>query len=367
LRTEPFQHNECRGFFAGILPEANKRQIIAANLGISPRNDFAMLEQIGGECAGAVSLLPTDQQPPQDSLYKYRKLTDNQLAHILQSLPNRPLMAGAEDIRLSLAGAQDKLAVHIANGSISLPLNLAPSTHIIKPIIAQFTDLVFNESFCMQLAAAVEIPVATVSIHQVQNIDYLLVKRYDRIYDQSNAIKRLHQEDFCQALGIHPDNKYQREGGPSFSQCFNLLRAVSTQPVTDLQQLLNALIFNLLIGNNDAHGKNFSLLYQDNSTRLAPLYDLLSTTYYPQLSNKMAMKIGGKYLADKLFPRHFTKLANDIAFSEALVRKRVMELTDTVLAELTKMTISHPVTEKLARLIMQNCQTLLQRFTSDKS
>src|SRR6185369_10589162 len=102
---------------------------------------------------------------------------------------------------------------------------------------------------------------------------------------------------------------YQREGGPSLKQCFALLRDVSSAPVVDLVRLLEAVIFNYLAGNNDAHGKNFSLLYHgagdDFETRLAPLYDVVCTIYYPELSRDMAMKIGGEYSSEKITARHF--------------------------------------------------------------
>jgi serine/threonine-protein kinase HipA len=153
LRKERFKPTECRGFFAGILPEESKREIIAGNLGISPRNDYAMLEQIGGECAGAVTFIPAGHPMPERN-YGYRKLSPHELAAILKELPRRPLLAGDEGIRLSLAGAQDKVALRIEGDEISLPLGGAPSTHILKPAVERFAGVVFNEALCMKLAAA---------------------------------------------------------------------------------------------------------------------------------------------------------------------------------------------------------------------
>src|SRR4051812_32568498 len=147
LRKERFRRKECRGYFGGILPEESKREIIARNLGISARNDYAMLERIGGECAGAVTFNP-------DRDYCYRTLKAEELAAILKELPRRPLLAGDEGIRLSLAGAQDKVAVRLEDGEVCLPLGGAPSTHILKPAVEQFEGVVFNEALCMKLAAA---------------------------------------------------------------------------------------------------------------------------------------------------------------------------------------------------------------------
>src|ERR1700675_942465 len=161
LRKERFTGRECRGFFGGILPEESKREIIARNLGISARNDHAMLEQIGGECAGAVTFMPTGQRPPNPA-YAYRPISPEELAGILKELPKRPLLAGEEGIRLSLAGAQDKVAVRMEHGDVYLPLGGAPSTHILKPVVERFEGIVFNEALCMKLAAEAGLPAASV-------------------------------------------------------------------------------------------------------------------------------------------------------------------------------------------------------------
>src|SRR5712692_8402287 len=179
LRKERFRRKECRGFFAGILPEESKREIIARNLGISARNDYAMLEQIGGECAGAVTFIPAGQELPKRD-YHYRKLDAKELAGILRELPKRPLLAGEKGIRLSLAGAQDKVAVRIEGEEVSLPLGSAPSTHILKPAVERFAGVVFNEALCMTLAAHMNLSAAKVETRKVQDVEYLLVERYDR-------------------------------------------------------------------------------------------------------------------------------------------------------------------------------------------
>jgi serine/threonine-protein kinase HipA len=370
LRQKRFTRKECRGYFAGVLPEESKRAIIARNLGISERNDYAMLERIGGECAGAVTFLPAGEiLPARDD--HYRALSSLELAGILRELPRRPLLAGETGIRLSLAGAQDKIAVRVEGDTVSLPLGGAPSTHILKPAVERFAGVVFNEAYCMRLAAAVGLPVAKTEIRRVEDVEYLLVERYDRTHRQNSegapVLERLHQEDFCQALGIVSENKYQKEGGPSLKQCFALLREVSSAPVLDLTRLLDAVIFNFLIGNNDAHGKNFSLLYRgagtaSYETRLAPLYDVVSTRYYPELTRELAMKIGGEYSSDKVSKANFEQLAEDAGLAKPLVRRRVPELAAAVLLNLGKTRIEHPVAEALAEQIRERCDTACSRF-----
>jgi serine/threonine-protein kinase HipA len=369
LRAEPFSRRECRGFFGGILPEGEKREIIARNLGISARNDVAMLEEIGGECAGAVTFIPSGESLPKPG-GQYQPLTDHELADILRKLPRRPLLAGEEHVRLSLAGAQDKLAVHIAEGQISIPLEDAPSTHILKPTVGHFEAIVVNELLCMKLAKAIGLLVPSVEMKSVEGIDYLLVERYDRTQEEDGTLERLHQEDFSQALGIASEYKYQSEGGPSLQQCFQLLRSASSIPAVDIVRLLDAAIFNFLIGNYDAHGKNFSLLYRGNAmqtltTSFAPLYDLVCTAYYPDLSQKMAMKIGGEYEADRVYPRHFERLAEESGLSKPMVRRRVPSIAENIKSKLAEVTPEHTVGIGVAELIRNRCDRTLERFQNE--
>lgn len=370
LGEKRFSRNECRGFFAGILPDESKREIIARNLGISARNDYSMLEQIGGECAGAITFVRAGEALPQHDDH-YRELSSPELAGILRELPRRPLLAGEDGIRLSLAGAQDKIAVRIEGEEISVPLGSAPSTHILKPAVDRFDGVVFNEALCMKVAAASELIAAEVESRNVHGVEYLSVKRYDRIHRPIAGgqfeLDRLHQEDFCQAQGIVPELKYQKEGGPSLKQCFALVREVSSAPVLDLARLLDAVIYNLLAGNNDAHGKNFSLLYHgagtaDQTIRLAPLYDIVSTTYYPELSKTMAMKIGNEYSSENVGPKDFEQLAEEAGLAKPRVKDRVVELSDIVMENLKAADRSHPVAEAVATMIEKRCERIRDGF-----
>ena len=368
LRKEIFGLRECRGFFSGILPEGDVRGIIARNLGISPRNDFSMLEQIGGECAGAITFVTAGQKPDFDE-YQYRQLSSIELYNILKELHKHPLLAGEEGIRLSLAGAQDKLAVHVENDIISLPLGNSPSTHIIKPGIQKFEGMVFNEALCMSLATIIGLNTAKTEIGRSGDIDYLLIERYDRSINSANPrqYSRLHQEDFCQALGIVSEQKYQREGGPSLKDCFKLLREISSLPLINLQRLLDYMIFNYLIGNCDAHGKNFSLLYETNvqgeiNIRLAPVYDLVCTEYYPELDKHLAMAIGDKYISSEILPSHFDKLAEEAGLSKRFVRQRIKEMAILIIRNINKAVADHPVSKEISTLIIKRVKHVLDKF-----
>jgi len=352
LQKNTFKKKECSAFFGGILPEEIQRKLIAKNLGISANNDFSMLEKIGGECAGALSFIPTGEKLNQKNKH-YHALTDKHLANILRELPSRPLLAGEQGVRLSLAGVQDKLAVYVKDDKIFLPLNNAPSTHILKPDFSTYEGVILNQGFCLNLAKKIGLSVAEADVRKIEDINYLLIKRYDRIR-VSNEIRRLHQEDFCQAMGVQSSNKYQNEGGPTLKQCFDLIRTVSSTPAIDLYKMINAVIFNYLIGNCDAHGKNFSFLYL-NELQLAPLYDLICTLYYKDLSKKTAMKLGGEYHINRVTPANFDKMADETGLAKPEVRKRILELIDAILSSLLSIDMHDQTQHEVAELIKTRC------------
>jgi serine/threonine-protein kinase HipA len=364
LRSGVFGRNECGAFFAGVLPESGKRSLVARNLGVSANNDYALLERIGGDCAGAVTFIESGRSlPPEKG--DYSLVDEGELEQLLFGLPGRPLMAGEAGVRLSLAGVQDKLAVRIMDGKVYLPLDGSPSSHILKPAIKEYPDVVQNEAFCMRLARAVGLNVAHVAVGRAGAVDYLCVERYDRSVGPAGLLRE-HQEDFCQALNVSPDNKYQAEGGPSLKDCFNLLRSASSSPVRDLQAMLDAVVFNCLIGNDDAHGKNFSLLYGRDATGrrtvgLAPLYDLISTARYENLSKAMAMKLGGESDSQKLSQVHFAKFAEDVGLTKPIVRTRVAELASATAKAIDGVSRELPEAKEIALALGERTRMFLAR------
>ncbi|MBP9694769.1 MAG: type II toxin-antitoxin system HipA family toxin [Alphaproteobacteria bacterium] len=326
LQSEPFEEGPAKTFFSGLLPEEGVRDRLAAYLGLSKRNTFSLLEAIGGDCAGALALYPQDQRP-ENSKQEVETLDNIRLKEILDLIRRRPMLGGEDGYRLSLAGAQDKLAVGFANGQVLLIKGGGPTTHILKPMIEHVKDSAHNELFCMKLAKIAGIDVPDVSLHYVDDTPYYLVERYDRILHSNSTVTRIHQEDFCQASGIAPEMKYEREGGPSIAHCQHLIVNCAVRPAADQIKFLNMIIFNYLIGNADAHGKNFSLLYKNEKPELAPAYDLLSTTIYPDLSQKLAMKIGGQYKPQDIYLRHFYRLVSDTKTAQANLRKQINAMT----------------------------------------
>jgi serine/threonine-protein kinase HipA len=314
------------------LPEEGQRTAIARALGVSADNEFRLLEYLGGEVAGALTLLPEGETPACPSDAAPKLLDDDALVQLLDHLPLRPMLAGEDGLRLSLAGAQSKLPVLLIDGQIALPAPGQPTSHILKPPIARFEGTTENEYFCMSLASAIGLDVAAVEMRAVADRSFLLVTRYDRAIDASGTVTRLHQEDFAQALGVPSHRKYASEGGPIFPDCFTLLRRAATRPAREILKLLDAAIFNLIIGNADAHAKNFSLLHGGGGVSLAPLYDLLSTILYPNLHVKLAMKIGGKAVLEDIEPRHWERFAADAQLGAPFVRARIGQLCNAVIA-----------------------------------
>lgn len=335
-RPERFSRRECRPFFGGLLPEESQRLVAAQALGVSPANDFALLDRLGGDVAGALQLLPEDQEPIGAGLLSDQQTTpldEAGIVRILDALPTRPLLAGQEGLRLSLAGAQSKVPLVLIDGQLALPVPGQATTHILKPPITRFPGTTENEAFVMKLAAAIGLDVAPVEARSANGRPFLLVERYDRFRDADGVVRRIHQEDFCQALGVPPETKYASEGGPTFKNCFELLRRVSQRPGRDIAKLMDAAIFNLIVGNADAHGKNFSILYDDLGPRMAPLYDLLSTVAYADLSPKMAMRIGKKATLAEMDAEGWQIFAKDAGIGFALVRRRVSEICSAIMSE----------------------------------
>ena len=359
IRPEAYEEKECAGFFGGLLPEDYNRELIARNIGVTANNDYAMLKIIGGECAGAVALLDSEHEVSVRE-HSYHSVSLDELESILDTLPQKPLLAGEAEVRLSLAGAQNKLAVYHDKDGFALPLHESPSTHILKPEAEAFPELVNNEAFCMRLAKRAGLPAADVEPIQIGPHRCLMVRRYDRTGEGAD-LQRLHQEDFCQAMGIPSRYKYQNEGGPTLEQCFNLVRTASARPAKDLITLFEAVTFNYLIGNNDAHGKNFSLLYRPSEdhlrVELAPLYDLVSTAAYPGLSPRMAMKIGTKYVPDDLRRRHWESFWKSVGFSPSQALRQTRDFQDRLHQLLPDITVTQ-MEEEICGIIQTRSLTL---------
>ena len=340
LKQGAFTDGDTRAFFANLLPEGAIRTQIARQVGVSAENVYGLLEAIGGDCAGAISVWHPDNTS--ENTGSYRRIQQDVLGKELNALPTHPFLAGEEGVRLSLAGAQNKLPIFFDGREFFIPEGNFPSSHILKTAILQLDNSVVNEAFCMNLAARVGLPVPKSTAVLIGDQLVFMIERYDRQIE-NGTVTRLHQEDFCQALGIPPEMKYEKEGGPGFKECFRLVEEWSGEPLLDIQNMLNWSLFNFIIGNADAHGKNVSFLYAEGHARVAPFYDIISTAVYERVNNKFAMKMGGqkdpRYLQGSDL-RHF---ATDIGVDIRTVKSSLADLLKRIEVESVK--LSHEYDE----------------------
>lgn len=371
IRKEPYGEESCEAYFGGLLPESDTaKQLIGKRYGVSPNNSFALLRAIGYDCAGAVSCHAIDDPVvPQRSVPLTGKIiTEDELYEHIKELPKKPLFMDVEGLRLSLAGVQDKAAVCLIDNQIALSTGGCPTTHILKPASPHFDGIAENEYFVMQIAKRIGLPIPDIELRKIKDITFLLIKRYDRQI-KNNFIERIHQEDFCQALGILTSIKYQNEGGPGLKDCFGLLNT-AMQPAIDRNRLATAVIFNYLMGNMDAHGKNFSLLHRSTSnTQLTPFYDIVCTRAYQEITSKMAMKIGSKYDANDVFPRHWKQLSKEINYRYLAFANLIETLSDQIKQaaiqeknELEAKGIDHPIIDRIIKYVIGNIDKTLKRF-----
>lgn len=334
LTPGEFDEEKSMSFFSNLLPESTIRERLAKKLRISRNDSYGLLEIIGGECAGAISIIPSGMKYEENE--NYEEIPNDSLSELLSSISRRPLLAGDQDIRLSLAGAQDKLPIYFNEDSFFLPKGNKASTHIIKTAISdEYPYSVINEAFCMNLANELGLPVPEVRIIRDAHEPFFLIKRYDRFADEDGNIIRLHQEDFCQALGISPENKYEENGGPSLVDCFNLVGEYSMNPAIDKLHLIKWVMFNILIGNADSHAKNLSFLYKDGDVSLSPFYDLLCTKVYP-LKEAFSMKIGKKKEVRYLSVHDWKNLSESIGVKFIIFPELRRELMDGIDSKTTR-------------------------------
>jgi len=327
-----FNDEDSRAFFSNLLPEDTVLEQIAQRLGLSKGNTFGILEKIGGDCAGAVSVLPKGKEPATKG--SYRKVTPKGLSTILSELPTHPMLADDEEIRLSLAGAQNKFPILYDGAEFLIPEGEAPSSHILKTQINHIRNLentVVNEAFCMKLADAINLPVSSVEVVEIGGKQVYMIERYDRLRLNDGDMTRLHQEDFCQALGVVPVLKYESEGGPGFRDVFTLVREHSDEPLTDSDALLSWTLYNFLVGNADGHGKNLSFLYSNGLTRLAPFYDILSTAAYEgKVNNKFAMCFGHQKDPRYLSLSNLEGFAQQVGIGKRIIFTELRDMVDKI-------------------------------------
>lgn len=303
LSEAPYKHRVIRPFLSNLLPEdpAVLRRW-EMEFHVSANNPFRLLQHVGEDCPGAAQFVRPerlaeyqDPGPP-----KVQWLKTNEIAERMSRLreDSAAFRLPNDRGRMSLPGAQAKTALYFDGKRWGVPWGRMPTSHILKPCIPGFEGIVENEHLCQDIAARCGLIAARSFVLELDE-PVIVVERYDRLPhpDPAQRLRRVHQEDLCQALTLPPSAKYQENKGPGIAAIAQLLRGVSTSAQDDMYRFIEANVFNYLIGGTDAHAKNYSLLIGANqSVRLAPLYDLSSQLPYPdQIKPRLAMKVGRHY------------------------------------------------------------------------
>ena len=363
-------------FFANLLPEGEARRHIVIESRV-PDSDFDLLRAIGGECAGALSLLPDHRGPTRDA--RYAELGSSSLADLIRARGRTPVEHGELRPRLSLAGAQDKCPVLLRDDQFCLPLGEAPSSHILKFAIPDYRHVPAYEAVVTELARRIGLNVCNLEFRILArdgvHYDHLVIERFDRVSNADGGIRRLHQEDFCQALGVGPERKYEEHGGVDFASCFRLLREVSTEPALDALQILRWQIFNLLAGNSDGHAKNLALLYlDDGSIRLAPFYDLVCTRAIEHVDTRLAFSIGGERAPGDVRMEHWERLAREARIGASYLKRLVQEGAEQISSEVAPVVEAfqerhgdYPALQRVVRVITHQCRRVLGEAVDGRS
>lgn len=330
-QEERYPDSRAGPFFRNLLPEQAFRRLVAAAAGAAEGDSRGLLGVIGGECPGAVALWPEGSSVP--ATPEYRDLAEADVAALFEPRERAAFASAVVRGRLSLPGVQEKIALlRRPEGGWALPLNGAITSHILKQASASFPGLLENEFLCLSLARATGLEVAPMELAGPGG-RVLCVERFDRVFpgDSAGGVRRkLHQEDFCQALATDPERKYEFDGGPGLRGCAEVIRRHSALPAEDLARLVRWVGFNHVIGNEDAHAKNLALLYGDSGLRLSPHYDLVSTEIYPGLERRMAMKIGGAADARNVQRRDWERFARALELPWPRVRIWLLDLLSGV-------------------------------------
>jgi serine/threonine-protein kinase HipA len=364
-------------FLWGLLPDnGNVLNQWGRRFHVSPRNAFALIANVGEDCAGAVQFVQPERlnvilgrKPPQidwlDDAAIATRLRTLRADHSAWRMPR-------DTGQFSLAGAQPKTALLFENGRWGVPSGRVPTTHILKPPTGDLDGHVENEHFCLELARALGLPVVDSRIVHFEEEVAIVVERYDRIRTVA-GLRRVHQEDMCQALAIPPTRKYQNEGGPGIREIVEVLTTNSTSAAEDVATFLDSISFNWLIAGTDAHAKNYALLIgAEGRIRLAPLYDVASVLPYADIDiekAKLSMKLGGEYRLRYISLHHWRKLAKELRLDSEAIIGRVDDLATQLRDHVSEIQqrmategIGHPIILRLAeavRLRSATCRKVL--------
>lgn len=332
MEEKSFDAVRTRFFFEGLLPEGFTRRCVAEWMHMDEGDYLSILAGLGRECLGAIKIADETEKAVEP---EYRELS----AEEVYALASEGATESAELVtksHLSLTGASGKVGLYYDEKKQKwyLPIGEAPSTHIVKQSHVRLKKIVANEQLCLLTAKnlGIDIPESFIITTDDNEENVLFAtKRYDRKFVNSNKIvsgmpvpRRLHQEDFSQALGIAASKKYEKNNEGYMKRLFDVIRSYSADPMTDALRLWDICVFNYLIGNTDNHIKNLSLLYSEDlkSIRLAPAYDIVSTMIYENSTENMALGIYGIHNINEITRESFEKTAVQVGMGTKMAMKR---------------------------------------------
>jgi serine/threonine-protein kinase HipA len=373
LTPEPFEEAVARPFFDNLLQERDGAlSDIMARESIA-RDDIAgLLFHLGKDCAGALSVLPAGSPPtkvPGDYQKDYQRIEDNRLIAIVDSLHKRRRLPVGTDDPSPLAGMQSKIALTVMpDGSLAEPVpgSGAPTTHILKVPDQEHIHDGSLEYEAMRLSQEIGFSTADVSLLPIGGVNVLLVTRFDRARDKEDRVVRIHQEDFAQALGLPSALKYERRGVPGRRFDVEAVRRIldaTADPAGEKELFIQATLFDLFVGNVDAHAKNFALLHEPGGRiGTSPRYDILPTRLDDTLTDELAYRIGDATTLDEISGKDFDRFLQTIGIPSAAARQRLSrryatEIANKLAGHLGR--LGRGGQKRLADLIASNMRTLL--------
>jgi serine/threonine-protein kinase HipA len=367
LQKGGFGNKVTLSFFENLLPEGEAR--VALEKSQNAKSTYDFLKMFGKDCAGAV-IVSEDKSSPFDPKLKSDEIKIEK-KEIYKAIDEKrtvaEVIAELDPGYLSIAGAQDKFAAIYKDCEFYLPKNSLPTTHIIKvPIYRSgVKESVYNEYYCMRLARNVGLNVPNCSVLDHKKHPLYIIERYDRM--PAKIVKRIHQQDFCQAQGIVSEHKYEAKGGPTLKDNYQLIKSNVTisKRSKALFEYLDWVSFNLLIGNNDSHSKNISFLLKDGKIILAPFYDLLCTAIYTKLKRDFSFTIGDRDDASRVGKNQFEMVDTSLGLKLGTMAKRVNAMSDKLminkdlLAEKIEKEIPNAkVVSRISEFIGNRCKSL---------
>ena len=336
LQTKPFPSARTMPFLDGLLPEnLEARRDKARSLGIDD-DVISLLAVMGWDCPGAVQITPPDQLD--EMLGRpggLSEVTDREIGRRITRLRDHTAAWALPEEHWSLAGQQEKFALAQTLTRDGLrkgwaeAKGSAPTTHIVKPGIGRLHHQALVEHATMRAAAALGVEVASTEYAEFGDQTALIVQRFDRIQLPDGSVQRIHQEDFCQATGRLPLNKYEQDGGPTAKDMAQLLRAHAHDPAPELRKLADFVLINFAALAPDGHSKNVSIrILPNGDVRLAPLYDLASGSPYAKetVDRRLALSIGGERWIARIHSAQWARAARELGVPEDAFRERAREL-----------------------------------------